>query len=484
MFYRGFLLTLMLVLCSGPCALAQNLCATTANGKVACTITNVFGVNGLTPAGGALFNNGHEGHFGDDFLTNLGPLNASIGSQLGQLPLVSPASGIAFSVGKSGNLVASDFNFGPILTERAGTIGRHRLVVGFSYQYFDFDTLDGLDLSNLHSVFTHQPLGPCNIAPGPGQSNTGGCSFVRDTIVTTNNIGLHVSQYTAFLSFGFTSKFDVSVAIPTVAVSMADTTAATIHNNGSDNLHQFTDPTTGGKCLPSPCFNRSFTNASGATGIGDVTVRAKYNFLKRERLGISVGGDLRFPTGDALNFLGAGAYGIKPFGVISYSYKRLSTNFNVGYEWNGKSYLAVNLAPPNNQQAFKDSLPSDFYFTFGGEIGIFKKLSAAVDYLGQRVFNAPRVQSSTFSELGACTIPPPPGNSGGLGPCNSFFPDGTVQDPNFSTFKGSYTASNISVGLRYMPFSKFLLTANVVRRLDDAGLRSKLVPLVGITYTH
>lgn len=492
MSYRGLFLALTLVVFSGSRADAQGLCSTSAQGKVACTITNVFGVNGLTPAGGALFDDGHRGHFGDDFLTNLGPLNASIGSQLGQLPLVSPASGLSFSIGKSGNLVASDFNFGPILTERAGTIGRHRLVVGFSYQYFDFDTLDGLDLSNLHSVYTHQDLqqGPslnCTIKPvNPTDSNTGLCAFVRDTIVTTSNIGLHVSQYTTFLSFGVTSKFDISVAIPVVAVSMSDTATATIHNNGSDNLHQFADPATGTECLPNPCFNRTFTNSSGATGIGDVTIRAKYNFLKRERVGVSVGGDVRFPTGDSLNFLGAGAYGIRPFGVVSYSYKRLSTNFNIGYEWNGKSYLAGNIAPDatTGQAPFKASLPNDFFFTFGGEIGIVKKLSAGVDYIGQHVFDTPRVQTSTFSELGACTVPPPPGNNGGLPTCNTFFPDGTVKDANFNTFRGSYTASNISIGLRYRPFSKFLLTANVIRRLDDAGLRAKLIPLAGITYTH
>jgi len=492
MSYRGFLLALTLVVFSGSRADAQGLCSTTAQGKVACTITNVFGVNGLTPDGGALVNDGHKGHFGDDFLTNLGPLNASIGSQLGQLPLVSPASGLSFFIGKSGGLVASDFNFGPILTERAGTIGRHKLVVGFSYQYFDFDTLDGLDLSNLHSVYTHEDFPnlltgtrTCTIKPSADPTvTTGDCAFVRDTIVTTSNIGLHVSQYTTFLSFGITSKFDISVAIPIVSVSMSDTAAAAIHNNGSDNLHQFSDPATGAACAPNPCFNRTFTNSSGATGIGDVTIRGKYNFFKRERVGISVGGDLRFPTGDSLNFLGAGAYGIKPFGVISYSYKRLSTNFNIGYEWNGKSYLAGNIAPPAGTAAFKGSIPNDFFFTFGGEIGIVKKLSAGVDYIGQHIIDAPRVQSSTFSELGACTTPAPSNGTPMFSCPTTFFPDGTVKEPNFNTFRGSYTASNISIGLRYRPFSRFLLTANVIRKLDDSGLRAKLIPLAGITYTH
>jgi len=106
-----------------------------------------------------------------------------------------------------------------------------------------------------------------------------------------------------------------------------------------------------------------------------------------------------------------------------------------------------------------------------------------VDYIGQHIIDAPRVQSSTYSELGACTVPPPSGNNY-MFSCNTFLPDGTVKDPNFNTYKGSYTASNISIGLRYRPFSRFLLTANVIRKLDDSGLRAKLIPLAGITYTH
>jgi hypothetical protein len=37
-------------------------------------------------------------------------------------------------------------NFGPIMSERAQTIGRHKLFVGFSYQYFNFDKVAGVSL--------------------------------------------------------------------------------------------------------------------------------------------------------------------------------------------------------------------------------------------------------------------------------------------------------------------------------------------------
>ena len=492
--HRGFYwVALALILPFAPYATAQNLCSTSANsGKVACAVANVYGINGLSNGGALATHGSHEGHFADSFLSNLSALNSSIGSQLGVLPLVSPSSGISFSFNKSlGILVPSEYNFGPILSERAGTVGRHKLLFGFSYQQFDFDTLDGMDLSKLPAVFTHEDYQPsgspvtCSVNGGVASPtlNEGTCAFVRDTIVTQNDINLRANQYTAFFSFGLTERMDISVAIPTVNVRMSATSSATIHNNGSDSNHQFTDPnssTPGQPCLPNPCFGRTFFNATGATGIGDVTVRTKYEIWKGENAGFAVGGDVRFPTGDSLNYLGSGAYGIKPFGALSYSFKRISTHLNGGYEWNGSSFLAGDIAPSQTTGTvapFKDNLPAQFFYSAGAEAGVLKRLSISFDYLGQYFFNATRIAPSTFTELPACTDPAPTST------CSNF--SGTiVQDADFRQFKGSYATSDAAVGLRLRPFGKLLLTANVVIKLNDAGLRSKLVPLLGISYSH
>jgi hypothetical protein len=478
-----------------PRASGQNLCSTTDVNKVACTVANVYGVDGLSNGGALAAHGSHQGHFADSFLSNLSALNSSIGSQLGVLPLVSPSSGIAFSFDKSlGVFVPSEYNLGPILSERAGTIGRHKLLFGFSYQAFDFDTLDGMDLKKLPAVFTHENYQPNTTAPicsvngnppvADATLNEGQCAFVRDTIVTLNNINLRVNQYTAFFSFGLTDRLDISVAIPTVNVRMSATSAATIHNNGSDDNHQFTDPSTGLACSPNPCFNRTFFNSKGATGIGDVTVRAKYEIWKGERAGFAVGGDLRFPSGDSLNYLGSGAYGIKPFGALSYSFKRLSTHVNAGYEWNGSSFLAGNIAPSQTLGTVapsKDNLPGQFFYSAGAEVGVLKRLSAAFDFLGQEFINAPRIAPNTYPELPACTLPAPQPSCGpGAGAFNAT----GATDPDFRAFKASYSTAAAAVGLRFRPFRKLLLTANVVTKLNDPGLRSKFIPLLGISYSH
>jgi len=467
-----------------PSSLAQNLCTGTDSGKVACTVANVYGLGGLSTNGQALVQHNFFNSQPTSFFLNLTALNSAVGGQLGQLPLVSPASGITFSFDKAlGVFVPMQYNFGSVLSERSSTIGRHKVLVGFSYQYFTFDSLDGLSLRNLPAAFTQNDIGSCSASSAA--TAVGGCAFIRDVIVSSTNVDLRVSQYTSFVSFGLTDRLDISMAIPINNVGMSVTSAAAVHNNGSDNNIQFIDPTTGQGCLPGPCFHRTFSNYTGATGIGDITFRAKYNVWKGEKSGVAVGGDLRVPTGDALNYLGAGAVGVKVFGAWSRN-GRIAPHVNAGYEWNGSSYLAGNITPTSvngtTPAPTKDNLPAQFLYSAGAEVGVFKRLSLAFDYLGNYYINAPRIAPSTLQELPACSVPPPPGQTG-LSACNSFQATGAV-DPIFQQTKGSFNTSNAGVGLRFRPFGKFLLTGNVVIKLDDPGLRAKFIPLAGISFSH
>jgi hypothetical protein len=199
---------------------------------------------------------------------------------------------------------------------------------------------------------------------------------------------------------------------------------------------------------------------------------------------LAIGGDVRVPTGDALNYLGSGAVGVKVFGAWSRS-GRIAPHLNAGYEWNGSSFLAGNITPtPVNgttPAATKDNLPAQILYSAGAEFGVVKRLSLAFDYLGNYYLNAPRIAASSLQELPACSVPPPGPN--GLSACNSFQSTGAV-DPIFKQTKGSFNISNAGVGLRFRPFGKFLLTGNVVIKLDDPGLRSKFIPLAGISYSH
>jgi hypothetical protein len=46
-----------------------------------------------------------------------------------------------------------------------------------------------------------------------------------------------------------------------------------------------------------------------------------------------------------------------------------------------------------------------------------------------------------------------------------------------------YNILNGSLGIKYRPFGKVVVTANVLLKMNDSGLRSKAIPLVGVSYS-
>jgi hypothetical protein len=471
---------------SGPCG--------TANGSVACTIPQVAGVGGIQTVSGTSYPNQnipHDGtHFEKDFVQGLVPLDTGVATQLALLPLAAPASGIAFTFDKSlGVSVASNESFGPILSERAKTLGRRRFFIGFSYQYFHFNNLDGISLNNVPVVEAHlspstgnafanpdgPPPPPCTLAG----RNQRGCAFIRDRIETVNQIDLTLHQYTAYVAFGLTSRIDISAAIPIVSVRMSAKTTATMVDQSNSFAHEFA----GSSSCPSQ-FVTADTGAKGclqqvfnpgqrtSAGIGDVTFRAKATIWKGEHNGIAAGLDVRAPTGDELNFQGAGAVAVRPFAVWSYS-ARFSPHVNAGYEWNGDSILAGDFT-----QGTKGRLPSQFLYSAGVDAGLTHKLTASFDLVGEVILNGKQVAIQNQTFLGKCNTPY--SNTGCVTPAPS--PD-EIRQTLVSTAPGNYTVTSAAVGLRVNPWSRLLISGNVLLKLDSGGLRANVVPLVSVSYT-
>ena len=145
-------------------AMAQQVTTGLCQGssKLGCLLPRIYGDQGLVVSPGQPndpngFN--HQHHFGILSLTDFEAANGSLGTALAGLPLTSPASGFTYSsdVG-TGLITRSVQSFGPILTERAETVGKGRAVFGFGYQHFRFDTLDGFDLNNFNIAFLHEAV--------------------------------------------------------------------------------------------------------------------------------------------------------------------------------------------------------------------------------------------------------------------------------------------------------------------------------------
>src|SRR5262245_8204585 len=125
---------------------------------LATIFTDLYGPNGLIVDSEATLpgEQSHSAHFTNDFQTDFGKFGTSLVSQFVSVPLPSPASGFTSHFDPStGVFQPTTQSFGPILTERAETIGARRLSFGFAYQRFGFDTVEGLSLDRIPAVFTH-----------------------------------------------------------------------------------------------------------------------------------------------------------------------------------------------------------------------------------------------------------------------------------------------------------------------------------------
>jgi hypothetical protein len=536
--YLGPILLLCILSLSSN-AYAQAPCPTSTtsafNGKLACMLPSLYGAGGFS-AQGAFGNNKHVGHFDASIGQLFSPLNGDISRQVSVLPTASPGSGFSLIFDPSlKTFVTTTDSLGPIVGERADTIGRHRIAVGVNYQFFQFDKIDGVKLASFPAVFTHaddvtdhgphgalcsssvsgtpdQSLFSYDVGPPNTQNNTplGNCSFVRDRIETTNRIDLKVHQITAYLGFGLTKNVDISVVIPYEYIRFGVSSSATMIPGTyfADDHYFATGCGTSNnppQTFPAACFNHSFPDVSiqgsspksrSASGIGDVTARIKGIIWRGERAGLAAGVDIRFPTGDALNYLGSGAYGVKPFAIASY-HSRIAPHGMIGFEANGTSVTNGDVTT-----GLKGQIPNELTYDAGVDAYATKWLTGAFDIIGQRVFNAQTVAVTSQKFLAPCpTSPPDFVNPTEPLSCDVFVDRNntphTYQDSNqnpvtsnstvpvatlTSTGGVSYNITNASAGIKISPFGRLVLTLNVLIRLDNGGLHAKPAPMGGLSY--
>jgi hypothetical protein len=435
--------TVVLMMC-----LALTVMGQVAQGqdKLGLIFRDVYGKQGLLVNSEAVLNPGdqaHFPHFNSSFQSSFNLFNIALASQLTAVPLPSPASGFTYTYRpETGAFVRSTQSFGPILADRAETLGRRKFSLSFNYQRFTFDSIEGIDLGSVPAVFTHD------------DAQLGGGRL--DVVATNNSIKATVGQFTAFFNYGLTDRVDVSVAVPAVKTSLALTSNATIRRFGTtDPLIHFFRTSTGGIG-----DTRTFSDEGTASGIGDVIFRVKANPVRLERTGFALGVDVRAPTGDEENLLGSGAPGFKPFAVLSYSYKKFAPHLNLGYQWNGKSVLGGDVAAGR-----KADLPDQLLYTGGVDIGVASRLTVAFDLLGQRVIDTPELTQVNQSF-----------------PTSSGTP---VSLPNIQfNQKGNLNILNGAAGLKFNPLPHLLVGVNVLFKMNDAGLRDKVTPLVGIEYSY
>ena len=401
--------------------------------------TELYGPDGLVVNSLASLAGGvsHSAHFNSGFESEFSQFGTALTGQIVSLPLPAPASGFTYQFDPGlGVFTRSTSSFGPILAERADTIGARRVSIGFAYQRLAFDSIENIDLQSVPAVFTHD-----NAELRGGR---------EDVITTVNSIDSKVSRSAAFITYGVTNDLDVSIAVPYITTDIVVTSDATVRRIGTTTpeIHFFraVDDSIGDR--------RIYTAFGHASGIGDITIRMKQAIKKSPKNGIALGIDLRLPTGDENNLLGTGAPAVQPFAAWSATYGTFAPHINLGYQWNGSSTLAGDI-----EAGVSADLPDVAVYALGAVVAVHPRVTLALDVLGRYIIDSPRVRLEDFVAL-----------------------DGHSVFPNIAFDTGSINELSSAVGLKINVAGRLLLNTNLLMRLNSEGLRDKISPLVGIEY--
>jgi hypothetical protein len=419
-------LTGVLALCTLLLGVAVPAWAAHDNGNprgLSALLPNLFGKGGILLAPPLPGDFPHEAHFTVESEAQLTVLNDSLLATLATLPLPSPAAGFTFSFDPAvGALVRSTENFGPIYSQRADTTGRGKLTFGISYSRFTFDKLDGksLDDGELEVTFQHETTG-ANLGRGP-------FVFERDTIKAKIFADITSDVFVVSATYGVLENLDVSIAVPIIHTDIRLKGVATIVKTGTTqpgqnpNLHRFSD---GSDTL-------TVRASDDSTGVGDIVLRAKWNFLRTDPILLATGLDLRLPSGSVDNLRGVGTPVVSP--VLIASTRPLmgfSPHASIGFHFSGDT----------------DKVDHEFYWNLGFDWSIFQPVTFVFDILGRRIIDNSRIEAG--------------------------------QLPGGTRISGS-TIVDAAIGVKVNVWKNVLGVASVLLPLNSTGLRDKATPLVGL----
>jgi hypothetical protein len=404
----------------------------------------------------------HMAHFqpanpNDPFDKEVDQLVASLGrgllASLPTFPLGSSSGGFVFT----GDPALGDFrpasrSFGPTFGERAFTSGKGNFNVGFTFQHASFSSFEGkkLDDGTMKVYLRHTNCCPANDPTGY-PNPTFEADLVREDLsakIETNT--------TAFLfNYGVTQRLDVGAALPIVNGYASLGAVATIDRlSTADNtsVHYFAGP----NCpdlnnRPNPnCDQKTVDTVEGSeTGLGDIVVRAKYRLLKTPGGGLAAGLDLRLPTGDETKLLGLGTTQAKFIFIASQEMQRFALHGNVSYAAAGTSSVV-------------GDIPKEIGYNAGVEL-MAGRATVAFDVLGRVLQDAVRFSDQVRQ------YPLDTSND---------FTTRTVFTPSTDTL----TQVLGIAGVKVLVLPHLLITANAMFQFNDAGLKVKFAPVVGLEY--
>lgn len=322
---------------------------------------------------------------------------------LATMPIATSSSGFVYRFDADlGTASRVSDSFGTFFVERAATSGRGHVTFGASGTTAAYDRLDGLDLRDGTLLTTANKFAD-EAAP-------------FDTEALT--LKIRTSTLTVYGAYGVTDRLEISGALPFVQLDIEGSRL---------NVYR----------------GQSFVQASGtasASGVADAALRAKYLVAGSRRAGFAAGAEVRLPTGNETQLLGAGKAALRLMGVGSIEDARAGVHGNFAIVRGGVS----------------DEVDASGALTLAAT----PRLTVAGEFLLRRLSDVRQV--TTVSA-------PHPTISG-------------VITQRLAPGTNAATLSNAVTGIKWNARATMVLTAEVLWRIGSSGLTAPFTPTISLDY--
>ena len=363
----------------------------------------------------------------------MGPIGPALANTVASTyPVASASSSVTYAFNpKTETFERQTRVLGPIIGERAETIGKGQIDIGTSISFVDFSTING---DNLGSLINQPSIdGRVVSFPVPGGVTLKDGRFTNFLPVLVHaNIDVQATIGTPSITYGVTPDLDVNLSLPLIETYLNVKVNETVPD---PRLPQYMLPDCSTTTCPPGQIQPTMINhqaADRAVGFGDLLLRFKYIILRDKPVDLAAGLGVSFPSGNPDNFAGTGTYQVQPELVVS---KVIAERFEPLLN------LGVNLNAD-------DVSRSSFRWAVGATGIVYGPITAAAVFLGTNEFNA---QTDPISA--------------------PFF---------FQINRNDYY--NFSFGLRCLFAETGVISANVIVPLNRDGLRADYIPTIQAEY--
>jgi hypothetical protein len=330
-------------------------------------------------------------------------LHELISIEVDSLPVPSSGGGFVYRFNQTlGTVERASDSFGPFFTESILRGGTDQVGVGLRYQFRTFNSLQGVHLES----------------GGLLTSATRAAGSSEPFSIDTMELTLDVGTVSLVGTYGVTDRFSVGGRIPLSNVRFRGQRVRT--TNGRSSVQS--------------------TQSGSVTGLGDMSLNARYRLFDEGVSGVALGTDLKLPTGRESDLLGSGKFGARFLAIGTWERRRLATHVNGVVSVGGAS--------------------DEILVSAAATYAMTPRLTVIGEYIGRHLARLHRIVGvyeldSQHSERETLRL--------------------VHGDRHLH-------ATFLSTGAKWNVARSWLLNGNLLIRVDEGGLRARVTPTIALEF--